>query len=63
MKLLLPSPKKINLDRIYTLAVESPELSDEALRVELKARHGVELSRRSVAQYRKELALPTGGGR
>jgi len=57
MSLLLPSAKKINLDKIYTLAVENPELNDEALRAELKMRHGVELSRRSVAQYRKDLAL------
>lgn len=63
MRVLLPSPKKINLDRLYALAVENPGATDEALRVKLKARYGVELSRRSVAQYRKEFELSAGGSR
>ncbi len=63
MSVLLPSPKKINLARVYALAVENPGLSDEGLSVELKVQYGIELSRRSVAQYRKDLALSAGGER
>jgi hypothetical protein len=63
MSVLLPSSKEVNLERLYVLALENPELSDEKLRAELKARYGLELSRRSVAQYRKDLALSAGGGR
>lgn len=63
MEVLLPSAKRVNLERLYAIAAERPELSDEKLRGELKARHGVALSRRSVAQYRKDLALAAGGRR
>jgi len=63
MSALLPSPKKVNIDRLYEIASEKPELSDEALRTELKTRHGIALSRRSVAQYRKDLGLQSGGRR
>lgn len=63
LEALLPSAKAVNLERLYALAAENPGLSDEELRRELKARHGVELSRRSVAQYRKDLALAAGGRR
>ncbi len=63
MEVLLPSSKKVNLERLYSIAAEKPELSDEKLRVELKARHGVALSRRSVAQYRQDLRLAASGAR
>jgi plasmid maintenance system antidote protein VapI len=57
MSVLLPSAKEVNLERLYSIAAAKPELSDEKLRAELKARHGIDLSRRSVAQYRKEMSL------
>ncbi len=63
MSTLLPSSKEVNLERLYSLASENPALSDEGLRLELKIRHGVKLSRRSVAQYRKDLQLSPGGRR
>lgn len=63
MEVLLPSSKKVNLERLYALAAERPDLSDEKLRAELKARHGVELSRRSIAQYRQDLRLAASGER
>jgi len=63
MDVLLPSSKQVNLERLYAIAAERPELSDEGLREELRSRHGVELSRRSVAQYRKDMSLAAGGRR
>ncbi len=63
ISVLLPTSKAVNLERLYSIAAEKPELSDEKLRVELKTRHGVELSRRSVAQYRKDLSLAASGAR
>ncbi|HCC46830.1 MAG TPA: hypothetical protein DEQ38_01740 [Elusimicrobia bacterium] len=63
MEVLLPSSKKVNLERLYAIAAEKPELSDEKLRFELRARHGVDLSRRSVAQYRQDLKLAASGAR
>ncbi len=63
LSVLLPSSKAVNLERLYSIAAEKPELSDEKLRVELKTRHGVDLSRRSVAQYRKDLSLAASGDR
>jgi hypothetical protein len=63
MEVLLPSSKKVNLERLYAIAAEKPELSDEGLRAELKGRHGVDLSRRSIAQYRKDLKLAASGNR
>jgi hypothetical protein len=60
LKILVPSSKSLLRDRLYHLAVENPEASDEALRHALKRLYGADLSRRSVAQYRKELKL---GGR
>lgn len=63
MSVLLPSSKMVNLERLYDIASEKPELSDEGLRSELKSRHGVDLSRRSVAQYRKDLSLAASGAR
>ena len=63
MSVLLPSSKQVNLERLYAIAAEKPELSDEKLRTELKARHGIALSRRSVAQYRKDLSVNCSGKR
>lgn len=63
ISVLLPSSKAVNLERLYAIAAEKPELSDEKLRSELKVRHGVALSRRSVAQYRKDLSLAASGDR
>jgi hypothetical protein len=63
MNVLLPSAKEVNLERLYSIAAERPELSDEKLRSELKSRHGIDLSRRSVAQYRKDLSLAASGRR
>jgi hypothetical protein len=60
MKTFVPSGKAVLRDHLYDLARERSELSDEALRLEMKRLHGASLSRRSVAQYRKELGL---GGR
>ncbi len=63
METLLPSSKKVNLDRLYTIAAEKPQMSDSGLREELRSRHGVDLSRRSIAQYRKDLSLAASGAR
>ncbi len=63
MDVLLPTPKRVNLERLCTIAAEHPDMTDEKLRAELKARHGVELSRRSVAQYRQDLKLAAAGAR
>ncbi|MCM2266709.1 MAG: hypothetical protein NDI60_02920 [Elusimicrobiales bacterium] len=63
LDVLLPSAKQVNLERLYALAAQKPDLSDEGLRAELAAAHGVKLSRRSIAQYRKELSLAAGGRR
>ncbi|MEK7721382.1 MAG: hypothetical protein AAB359_03225 [Elusimicrobiota bacterium] len=57
MSVLLPSSKAINLERLYAIAVENPDMNDTELCAELKIRHGVELSRQSVGQYRKDLSL------
>lgn len=63
MAVLLPSSKAVNLERLYAIAADKPALSDKGLCAELKARHGVALSRRSVAQYRKDLKLAASGSR
>lgn len=60
IKTLVPSAKAVLRDHLHDLARERPELSDEGLRLELQSQHGARLSRRSIAQYRKELGL---GGR
>lgn len=63
MAALLPTAKRVNLERLYAIAAERPELGDEALAAEMKARYGVELSRRSIAQYRQDLKLAAAGRR
>jgi hypothetical protein len=52
-----PSAKDINRDRLYVLACAQPGLTDAMLTRELERVHGVRLSRRSIAQYRKEFSL------
>lgn len=63
MAVLLPSSKQVNRERLYAIAAERPDLSDERLKAELRVRHGVQLSRRSVAQYRKDIGLAASGRR
>ncbi len=53
---LLPSDKKINKEKIYMLMQENPEAPDQALARLLHEAGGKRISRRSVAQYRKELS-------
>ncbi|KAF0124633.1 MAG: RNA polymerase sigma-54 subunit [Elusimicrobia bacterium] len=60
---LLPTSKRVNLERLCSIAGEHPSFSDEKLRAELRTRHGVDLSRRSVAQYRKDMAIACSGAR
>lgn len=57
LSVFVPSRKALLRDRLHDLALERPELSDEGLRAEIKERHGVALSRRSIAQYRRELGV------
>lgn len=60
---LLPSSKKLLRDRLHDIAVENSMLSDEGLRLALSEKHGVLLSRRSIAQYRADLGLGRRGQR
>ncbi len=60
LRTLVPSAKAILRDRLHGFALAHPDLSDEALRREIESAFGAKLSRRSIAQYRKELGL---GGR
>ncbi|MEK9145089.1 MAG: hypothetical protein AAB339_05725, partial [Elusimicrobiota bacterium] len=59
MKALLPSAKALALERLAALVTERPGSSDEGLRRELASRWQIRLSRRSIAQYRKDLGLPS----
>jgi hypothetical protein len=63
MKTFVPSGKAILRGHLHDIAVKNPGLSDEALRLEIKRLHGAALSRRSVAQYRKEFGLGGRGNR
>lgn len=63
LKAFTPSAKSLIRDRLYTLAVENPDLSDEGLCREVGRLHGAKLSRRSASQYRKELGLGGQGAR
>lgn len=60
LRTLVPSAKSLLRDRFHGFALAHPDLPDEALRRELERAFGAKLSRRSIAQYRKELGL---GGR
>jgi hypothetical protein len=57
LKVFMPSGKLLARDYLYDLAVALPDVSDEGLRAEMGRAHGLKLSRRSIAQYRKELSL------
>lgn len=57
LSVFVPSRKSLLRDRLHDLALKRPELSDEGLRAALREEHGVELSRRSITQYRKELGV------
>lgn len=57
LSVFVPSRKSLLRDRLHDLALARPELSDEGLRAAILEHHGVELSRRSIAQYRKELGV------
>lgn len=61
LKVFVPSSKIMARERLHDLAVASPALSDEGLRVEMRRVHGFSLSRRSISQYRKELGLEPSG--
>lgn len=63
LRVFVPSAKAVLRDHLDELARQKPELSDEALRIELLRRHAARLSRRSVTQYRKELGLGARGRR
>lgn len=63
LKSLLPNEKLLARERLHELALAMPGLSDEALRREMESRFGARLSRRSIAQYRRELGLGVGGKR
>jgi hypothetical protein len=52
-----PTSKDINRERLNELACANPGWKDEDLRREMDRAYGVRLSRRSIAQYRKELRL------
>lgn len=63
LSVFVPSRKSLLLDKLHDLALARPELSDEGLRAAIREEHGVELSRRSIAQYRKDLKLSGRGAR
>jgi len=63
LKELMPSAKKLTRDVVEGLALAEPGLSDEALRRVLAERRNIHLSRRSIAQYRKESGLGARGKR
>lgn len=58
LKALMPSRKSLLLEHVDELAAAKPGLSDESLRGEVERLFGARLSRRSIAQYRKDLGLP-----
>jgi RNA polymerase sigma-54 factor len=60
LKTLMPSAKSLTLGIVSELARKTPGMSDEKLRSELAKRFNIHLSRRSIAQYRKECGV---GGR
>jgi len=54
---LLPSAKEISSLKLQELIEKYPSFTDERLRQEMQFRYDVVLSRRSIAQYRKELKV------
>ncbi len=63
LSVFVPSRKSLLRDQLHDLALARPELSDEGLRAAIRELHGVELSRRSITQYRKELGVGATGRR
>jgi len=63
LKVFMPSAKLLARDQLYDIAVALPEASDSTLSAEMSRVHGLRLSRRSIAQYRKELGLQGSGWR
>ena len=57
LSVFVPSRKSLLRDQLHDLALARPELSDEGLRTAIQEQHGVELSRCSITQYRKELGV------
>lgn len=57
LSVFVPSRKSLLRDQLHDLALARPELSDEGLRAAIRELHGVDLSRRSITQYRKELGV------
>lgn len=57
LKALMPSRKSLLIERVDELVAASPRASDERLRGEVERLYGARLSRRSIAQYRKDLGL------
>ena len=53
---LLPSEKKVNREKLYALIQENPKATDSELAKLLHLSAGKEISRRSINQYRRELA-------
>jgi DNA-directed RNA polymerase specialized sigma54-like protein len=52
---LIPSGKDIGKELLYTLMSEHEGLTDTKMAELMNSMHGIKLSRRSIAQYRKEL--------
>jgi len=64
LKHFFPRPKRFKQELIRQLLETEPGLaSDEAIRVKLREKFGVAISRRSVASLRKELKFPAARGR
>lgn len=59
MSVFVPSRKSLLLGQLHDLARENPDATDETLRVMISRIHGVELSRRSIAQYRADAGAKT----
>lgn len=57
LKTLFPNRKTILRERLYDLAIEHPNVGDNALREKILHLYGTRLSRSSIIQYRKELGL------
>ncbi len=58
-----PRPKRFKQELLRQVLEAGGHSSDEAVRTELRERFGVAISRRSVADLRKGLKFPAGGGR
>ena len=64
LKHFFPRPKRFRLELLRQLLETDNELSsDEAIRTKLRERFGVAISRRSVANLRKELKFPATQGK